>query len=240
LNVDPEEVPPRFMYYYYDVLKELGVDRPIQTVAVIHFTNASITDHAALQPLSLGIADMVQVGLVNVLGITLVERERINYVLEELGFQRGDEVDPETAVRHGKQMGVRYILTGSYSRMGEQLRMTCRLVKVETGEVLNGGMIDGDADEIMELIDRVVVRAADILTSEIPLEIRKWHSERIDPEALLRYSEGLALMDYGEYGEARAKFLLAKKITPGFERAATRADQLSVVAALEEGTRTSD
>ena len=240
LPVDPDVVPPKFMWHYYDIMKELKVDQRVNTVAVLYFTNNSITDHDALDPLCQGIADMVQVGLLNVEGIAIVERDRIDYILKELKLQKSDEFDDEARARIGKLLGVRYIMTGSFTRIEDKLRIVYRLIEVETGEVLGGDEVDGKWKEIIKVIDRTGHGVIGEIEKQMPIEVKKWESKQIDPDALMRYSEGLVLMDAGKYGEARDNFLLAMEITPGFDKARKRVRQLTAVAALEEGTITRD
>lgn len=235
LDVDPDVVPPPFMPLYYEVMDELGVDQRIQTLAVLDFSNASVTDYTAMEPLGRGIADMIQLGIMNVKDVTLVERARIDYLLEEHKLQKANMTDPRTMVEMGKLMGVRYLLTGTYVRADDRLRITHRLISVETGALVpdGAGMVDGKAKDLMDVIDALGYKALQAVARVIPLEIKKWRSEYVDPEALLLYSQGLSLMDRGEYSDARHKFLAAQEITPDFDLAERRARQLTALATIE-------
>ncbi len=48
--------------------------------------------------------------------LRLVERERLNDLRGELAFQQGAEVDPATAQKVGKLLGVQFVLTGKVTR----------------------------------------------------------------------------------------------------------------------------
>ena len=52
--------------------------------------------------------------------------------------------------------GARWIVTGSYQRVGEQLRITVRLVDVETGTVQQRGRVDGMWADLFQMQDQIV------------------------------------------------------------------------------------
>ena len=56
----------------------------------------------------------------------------------------------------GAGRGAHWLVTGSYQRLGERLRITARLVKVDTGAVLRSVRLDGTLDGIFALQDRIV------------------------------------------------------------------------------------
>jgi hypothetical protein len=73
-------------------------------------------------------------------GFQVVERSQIEAVLDELGFQRTDSVDPTTRERLAKLLGLQGIflgsITGESSALWVDSHMNVRLVSVETGNVL--------------------------------------------------------------------------------------------------------
>jgi len=72
----------------------------------------------------------------------LVERHRLDAVMTELNFQSSDLVESaERAASVGKQVGVKKLLTGSLLRFGSSLRVTARLVEVETGLIEGRGLL---------------------------------------------------------------------------------------------------
>ena len=229
LKVDPDRVPPRFMWLYYDVMKELQVPEPPRTLAVLFFTNNSTTDHAALEPLSQGIADIISTDLQDTAStIRLVERERIDYILHELEIEKSDAFDQSLAVKVGRLVGAHYLLMGSFLRMNDDVRIDYRLVKTETGEVLKGNSVKGKMRVVMGLIDELAVKVAKEVGGAVDAAGRT-HKD-MDLGALMKYSEGLDLMDEQRYGEAREKFQAALEIAPGFALAQNRITQLNPVA----------
>ena len=55
----------------------------------------------------------------------------------------------------GRRLGAARVVGGSYQRVGDQLRITARLVDVGTGAVVNSLTIDGTISELFSLQDRI-------------------------------------------------------------------------------------
>ena len=103
---------------------------PAVAVAVEPFTNVSQNpDDAWLGP---GIAETVAADL-DALGLAVV-----------------------AARGAGAGQGARWVVAGGYQRLGARLRITARLVEVDTGAVVQSVRIDGALDEIFALQDRIV------------------------------------------------------------------------------------
>jgi len=67
--------------------------------------------------------------------VTLVERERLLRVLEELHLGSTAVVDEATRLKLGRLAGARWMVFGGYQIIGDQMRLDLRLVEVETGRV---------------------------------------------------------------------------------------------------------
>jgi curli biogenesis system outer membrane secretion channel CsgG len=67
--------------------------------------------------------------------VTLVERERLVRILEELHLGTTAVVDEATRLKLGKLAGARWMVFGGYQVIADQMRLDLRLVEVETGRV---------------------------------------------------------------------------------------------------------
>jgi curli biogenesis system outer membrane secretion channel CsgG len=67
--------------------------------------------------------------------VTLVERERLLRILEELHLGTTALVDEATRLKLGKLAGARWMVFGGYQAIADQMRLDLRLVEVETGKV---------------------------------------------------------------------------------------------------------
>lgn len=66
--------------------------------------------------------------------------------------------------------GARWIVTGSYQRFGEQIRITTRLVDASTGVVVGSSTLDGTRQELFSLQDRVVNALSSVLVEALTVD----------------------------------------------------------------------
>src|SRR5213078_5264160 len=90
-------------------------------VAVMEFTNASRDPE--LESLGKGLQSMVTTDLANVQALQVVERERLKDVQGELQLSRGQGFDKTTAAKIGKLIGATHLFVGSYTVVGDKMRL---------------------------------------------------------------------------------------------------------------------
>lgn len=80
-------------------------------------------------------------------GMTVVEREKMEQVLNELGKSFSGMIDSYTAAEIGKMMGVEAIVVGTVADMGNSVDLRARLVDVEKGTAITAAQIDVVKDQ---------------------------------------------------------------------------------------------
>jgi TolB-like protein len=106
--------------------------------------------------------------LVNLRRFKVIERSAIDKIVAEQKMQASGFVDDRTAVRLGKIAGADALIVGSISVSGSSIKISARLVDVETAETL----IAQDAtsvDNTLESIDIAVKNVATLLYNELPI-----------------------------------------------------------------------
>jgi TolB-like protein/tetratricopeptide (TPR) repeat protein len=94
----------------------------------------------------------------------------------------------------GRELDVRYVLSGSIRRAGDRLRITAELADAETQKVLWTERIDGRLDELFELQDRVSDKTVTTIAPHVrKAEVRRALSKR--PENLDAYDFTLRGLD---------------------------------------------
>ena len=134
---------------------------PGNAVAVVTFTN--VTREPGDEWIGAGIAETVTADLKNVKGLTVIGRERIYDALRMLQSGDAAQLDDRFAIEIGRGLHARWIVSGGYQRLSDQLRITARFVEVETGVVLRNVKIDGGLSDIFSLQDRIVFELTDDL-----------------------------------------------------------------------------
>ncbi len=166
-----------------------------KSIAVLSFNN--ITKNPADDWLGGGIAETVTADLKKIEGITVIGRERVYETLRRHGVTPDAEVDTTMASSLGREVGARWILTGGYQKIAEMLRITARVVDVETGEVVRTVKIDGLMKEIFDLQDKIVFE----LSQGMDLSIRSGEREVIEQK------ETEVLEAYEAASKAEAKLM---------------------------------
>jgi curli biogenesis system outer membrane secretion channel CsgG len=102
-------------------------------VAVIEFKN-KVSGwswgwyHAGEQTQDMFVTELVKRGSYRV-----IEREQLNHIMQEKGLALSGDLDPKTAMKIGKLLGVEYLITGALTELGAQ----------KSGATVPGGLLRG-------------------------------------------------------------------------------------------------
>ena len=234
IEPDPDTEPPPLMKAYYDARKDKTgsseVERPdpgIKTIAILDFKNRSVDDKEKFDPMEKGFADLMISELNGTINLKVVERERIKWLLDEIGMENDPgKFDMGTAVRVGKLLGVHTILLGSFIKVNDQMKLLSRLVKVETGEILATDEATGDADDFFDIAQQLGDKVAKHINVTLSKAQAQEGSETKSLDAMLAYSEGLVLVEKGDYKNAYDKFQEAASLDPSYIKAQRKADSI--------------
>ena len=82
-----------------------------------------------------------------------LERRDLEKGLSEQELALSGAVDDATAARVGRLAGASYALLGSASIVDKQMRLSCRVIDIETAEILYAESVHGDAAKVFNLVD---------------------------------------------------------------------------------------
>ena len=202
-------------------------------VAVLYFENQGNPD---LEPLKVGLAQMLITDLTGTPGVVMVERTQLQAILNELDLGHSGKVDPDTAAQVGKLLGAEYMVLGTYFEMMGTLRMDARLVRVETGEIVFAKGVNGKAADFMDL-QKELAASFEVALAETqgaviekapPVDVAP---TEVDAEAVvapdademagaLAFSAGLIHADQKDAPQAREAFEKAVAANPELEELA--------------------
>ena len=163
-------------------------DQTIPSLAILEFQN--VAADAASEWLATGMAETLGADMMRLKSVHVIPPDRVRSAMKELKDPAFDSVEL------GRKLGVRWLVTGSYQRSGARLRVTPRLLDIQTGAIVFSCKLDGDFDQVFALQDQVV---REVLTF---LEVAPDSSgmERIAPPETSR------LEAYEEYSLGRRCF----------------------------------
>ena len=205
-------------------------DKVPPTVAVLYFDYTGTSE--SLGVLRKGLAQMLITDLVDMEEIEIVERDRLQDILEELKLSDSIKVDQKNAARVGKLLGARYMVLGSYFDLMETFRIDARVVEVETGKVLKSIGVNGKADDFIVLEQGISEDLRKFLGEELwakatkptPRKDRKKRKRPKAPKKLKKstavaYAKALDAKDKGEKEVAKKELEKVVEEQPDFELA---------------------
>jgi DNA-binding winged helix-turn-helix (wHTH) protein len=139
-----------------------AADAHDRAVAVLDFTN--VTGESDSAWLSAGIAETVTGDLRGLGVFHVIDRWRV----AEAVRRGGGSLRAIASDLH-----VSLVVLGSYQRNGDQIRITARIVNADSGEAVGDAKVDGPAERIFDLQDRVVARLAEELGLSSPAGARR-------------------------------------------------------------------
>jgi hypothetical protein len=182
---------------------------------------------------------MVSVDLSNVQSIRLVERVRLQALLNELELARSGAVDRSTAPRVGRLLGAGRVVGGTYTVAGRDDLHLGAAVAEATGETSGEITHSGGLDDLFDLEKALVFD----LIEELDVELTPAEQEAIETvptrnlQAFLLYSRALEQEDEGAFGAAADSYRRAARMDPSFGRAveaAERVESMEVAGTTDE------
>ena len=242
VELDPDIEPRPLMRLYYEARQEIQGDYQVEradpamrTLAIMDFTNSSVTDNEQYEPLEQGLATIMIHNLNGATNLKVVERERIQWLLDEQALQRSDMVDRQTAVEAGKLLGAHAVLFGGFIVNRRDMWINARLVDVETGEILLTEQVTTRADDFFEAVERLSLQVAQAVNADLQETQLGSRTETRSLDAQMSYWEGLGLLDRGDYRAAYEKFLESIEYDPAFDRAKLKARSVQPLLAAQTG-----
>lgn len=196
------------------------------TVAVMPFRFNGAD--SSLIPLERGFAELLATDLSRVRALTVVDRSRLQAILDEVKLAQTGAVDSATAVRAGKLIQAGTLVQGSLLQTGDKLRTDAALVSVATSAVGTTPATDEqDIDRLFDMEKRIALSLIASLGVQITTAERNAIEQRPTKslQAFLAYSKGLEYEDQGRYDDASRAFANAARIDPGFATAQQKSTQ---------------
>jgi tetratricopeptide (TPR) repeat protein len=180
------------------------------------------------QALGRGIAETVATNLSGIDRLRVVERIRLQAILNELQLAESEYVAEASAPRTGRLLGAGQLVGGNYSVDADQLRLNVTLARLDTRQHLPGlRELQAGTDDIFDLIREITFSVVDRLGIELTPDERAAIEEvpTEDLQAFLAFSRGLFEEERGNFRGATQHFQEAHQIDPAFEAAAERQRQ---------------
>jgi TolB-like protein len=197
------------------------------TIAVMPFAYTGTNEQ--IQPLTRGLAQLLITDLAKSRQIRVLERERMQAMIEEMRLSAEGRADPQTAVRSGRLLRAERVVQGALTEQGEQLRADAAVVDVNTAGVAASAGSQETLDRLFDM-EKLLVFA---IFNNLGIQLTDAEREAINQrptenlQAFLAYSRGLEAEDRGDFLAAQQFFTQAQQIDPNFQAAGQSAAQAS-------------
>ena len=123
-----------------------------QTVAVLEFEGRGIS-----QLESKTLTDRLMSEMVNTNAVIMVERNQMDEILNEQGFQQSGCTSSECAAEVGALLGVQNMVSGSFGKLGNSYTIDAKMFSVETGATIRtvSKTYKGAVDNLLTVIEVV-------------------------------------------------------------------------------------
>ena len=207
-----------------------------RSVAVLPMTFSG-TDQT-LAPLGRGLTDLLINDLARSPDVQLLERDRVQAMVDEIALSQAGRTDAASSVRAGKLIRAGRVVQGAITQTGARnLTVNAAVMNVATSQQQGRDVTSSDVLEqiftieknlALGLFDQLGVRLS--AADRAAIEQRPTRSL----QAFLAYSNGLMAADDGRYDEAARFFDQARSIDPGFGQALQKAQ---MARAAQQGSQ---
>jgi TolB-like protein len=178
-------------------------------------------------PLGKGISEMLIGDLGQVRQLKMVERIRLQTLLDEMALAQHPAFDKTTASQYGKLMGAGRIIAGAYKVLPQE--------KLQV-DVLSWNTLkqqypaSASQSDLLQNLFRLEKDLVFKVVAEMGIELTPQEREKIqfvptrNMQAFLAYCQGLGSEDAGKFQAAVGFYQQAKQLDPSFDLAASKAE----------------
>jgi len=190
---------------------------PPNTIAVYDFDGSSLD--AQMAPLALGLSEFTAIDLSKIKSLTVVERAKLNFLLQEMALAETGVIDTTRAPQVGRILGSRNIVTGRVTSPNlDHLRLSGVIVNTVDSTKAYPGSSEAILNEIFKMQKEFVRQIVRELGVELsPEELDSLNILPTDSfAAFLAFCQGLAYQKNGQYDKALEEFRRALHLDNNF------------------------
>ena len=211
--------------------RELPAQPEPRTVGVFPFLTT--TGDPQLHPLGTAFAELMANDLAQTDRLRIVERVRVQQLLDEIRLAEARRVDPATAARSGRLLGAGTIVQGRIEGTGTELTIQAAVVRVQANPTAANPLRERDAlNRLFDVEKKLALGVYDRMGIQLSAAERDRitrHATR-NVQALLEFGIGLEAQDAGRYADAVPHFTRATQLDPNFTLAARRLEEATIQA----------
>ncbi len=178
-----------------------------KTIAILYFNNK--TGEKELDPLRKGLTFMLITDLSTVKGLKVIERVKLQALIEEVGLGESGLVMAETSPQTGKMLGAQWIVGGDIMSLDSvPIHVSSSLLDVPGSKLVGQPTAEGMLANFFEIEKTLLFNIIDLLKIELSdeeiIELRK--PITMNQKALLDLFKAIDASDKGNYEQAEQHY----------------------------------
>ena len=204
------------------------------TVAVFPFRYLGANPD--LKPLERGLTFLVVTDLSKVSRLTLLERARVQSLVDEMALTEAGKTDPASGARSGRMLRASSVVQGALQdgSAADKLKLDANVVATTSSSVVATGTASDNLQKLFDMEKAVVFQLLQKMNIALSPAEQRAISERptADMQAFLAFSSGLEAEDRGDWKTAGDAYGRAAARDPSFKNAADRQAAVQPLAGL--------
>ena len=220
--------------------KSLDTIRAQNTLAIYYFRNK--TDNKQLNPLQKGLSLMLITDLSKINGIQVVERIKLQALIDEMKLSVFGLTEKNSALRIGKLLGAQQLVGGDFlDDPNNPLYINSGLVDIASTELLLQNTAKGKLAEFFQLEKKILFEIITFLKISLDQEEKELLKKPFSTsmKAILAFFKGIDASDREEYAKAARFYQKALKEDPNLETAQDALQELKDSGYLNNRAKTS-
>lgn len=173
----------------------------------------------AMRSIQKALTAMTIADLAQVKGITVIERVRLQALLDEMKLGQSGAVDAATAPKAGKLLGADNLVVGSLNDPSGKVGVVSSTASTTRGAVVGSFSLSQDKDKFYELQKGVVANILKVNNVKLDADteskvLKQYHTRSF--QAVSFFGQGLDAQDRGDFQASKDYFALAVKEDPNF------------------------
>jgi tetratricopeptide (TPR) repeat protein len=197
---------------------------------------------ADMVPLQKALTAMTISDLAQIKGISVIERTRMQALLDELRLGASGAVDPATAPKAGRLLGAEKLVVGSLSDNAGKLGIASSVASTKQTALVGSFGLSEEKSRFFDLQKQMLARIVEV--NKIALDPEQGrtllsHYHTRSYEATVSYGLGLDSLDKQDWLAAQEHFAQAAKLDPFFMLARIARDHVPVGITIRVGQQSS-
>lgn len=219
----------KFLLFILTVTFPIYASGQTKTIAILDFSNNCLVDKEKQASLSQGLAEIMITELSKVKSLKLVERQKINALIQEMQLSQSGLISENAGVSVGKLLGAHFLVFGSYMiSFDNRIRVDIRIVEVETGVTVEAEEVTDKLSKLFKIIKKLNEK----ITEDLDVQLSKQEKKSMNKtdaslDVISTFSKGLECEDLNRMDEAKKVYARILKEDPDFEPARKRLKELS-------------